>query len=293
MRVLITGAAGQVGSELANRAGVHAISVDRQQLDITDAVAVLQLIQMHKPAVVINAAAYTAVDQAEQDQDRAFAVNRDGPHHLAVACRTLGIPLLHLSTDYVFDGCKTTPYLESDPAAPLGVYARSKWEGEQQIRLHHPEHLILRVSWVFGTRGSNFAKTILRLARERPELRVIADQRGCPTEAGAIAGALLAIAKQHIDGGSVTWGTYHYTGAPETTWYGFANEIVEQAVLLGMIEKKPIIHPITTSEYPLPAPRPANSLLDCTQAERVLGLIRQDWRLGLQDVLKNLTSKQT
>lgn len=293
MRILITGAAGQVGGELVARAEADAISVDRQQLDITDPAAVLQLIETHKPAVVINAAAYTAVDKAEQEPERAFAVNRDGSHNLAVACRALGIPLLHLSTDYVFDGHKATPYLESDPTSPMGVYARSKWEGEQQIRFHHPEHLILRVSWVFGVRGGNFAKTILRLARERPQLRIIADQRGCPTEAGAIADALLMIAKRHISGDAVAWGTYHYTGTPETTWHGFASEIVEQAAALGMIDQRPIVDPITTAEYPLPAPRPANSLLDCTQAKHVLGLMQHDWRQGLQSVLKNLKSSQT
>lgn len=291
MRILITGAAGQVGTELVAKAGDKAIGVDRSQLDISNEAAVLSLLQTHKPSIVINAAAYTAVDKAEQEPDRAFAVNRDGARHLASACRILGIPLLHISTDYVFDGRKPTPYLETDPTSPAGIYARSKCEGEEQIRAQLTEHLILRVSWVFGIQGNNFAKTILRLAGERPELRIIADQHGCPTEAGAIADTLLDLAQRHISGTKLPWGTYHYTGAPATTWHGFATEIVDQALALGMISKAPLVHPITTAEYPLPAPRPANSLLDGVQAESALGLVRQDWRQGLQHVLNNLKSK--
>lgn len=291
MRILITGAAGQVGTELVARAGDQAIGVDRTQLDISDEAAVLRLLQTHKPAIVINAAAYTAVDKAEQEPERAYAVNRDGARHLAMACSAIGIPLLHISTDYVFDGSKSTPYLETDPTSPAGIYARSKCEGDEQIRAHLPEHLILRVSWVFGIQGNNFAKTILRLAGERSELRIIADQHGCPTEAGAIADTLLDLAQRFIRDNALPWGTYHYTGAPETTWHGFAKEIVDQALALGMISKAPLVHAITTAEYPLPAPRPANSLLDGTQAEQVLGLVRQDWRQGLQHVLQNLKSK--
>ena len=290
MRILITGAAGQVGKELVARAGQADIGVDRQQLDICDSSAVSQLLDTHKPGVVINAAAYTAVDKAEQESERAYAVNRDGAAHLASACHALGIPLLHLSTDYVFDGKKSEPYLETDPASPMGVYARSKWEGEQQVRALCPEHIILRVSWVFGAHGNNFVKTILRLARERPELRIIADQRGCPTEAGAIAETLLSLAQRHLHDETLPWGTYHYTGTPGTTWHGFATRIVDEAAALGLIDKKPVVHPITTADYPLPAPRPVNSLLDGTQAEQRLGLTRQDWRLGLYDVLKTLKS---
>lgn len=290
MSILVTGAAGQVGKELIARSGGTAIGTDRSQLDISDEAAVSALLQKLKPSVVINAAAYTAVDKAEQEQERAYAVNRDGARHLAIACRKLSIPLLHISTDYVFDGRKSTPYLETDSPSPEGVYARSKYEGEEQIRTHLPEHLILRVSWVFGVHGNNFAKTILRLARERPELRIIADQRGCPTEAGSIADSLLALAERHIAGETLAWGSYHYTGAPETTWHGFASQIVQEAAALGMISKIPVVHPITTAEYPLPAPRPANSLLDGTLAEQKLGLTRQDWRLGLHHVLKILNS---
>lgn len=293
MRILIIGSAGQVGSELVARAGDQALAADVQQLDICDQAAVSHYLQQHQPAIVINAAAYTAVDKAEQEVESAFAVNRDGPRHLANACRIAGIPLLHLSTDYVFDGKQTTPYLEIDPPSPQGIYARSKCEGEEEIRTHLPEHIILRISWVFGVHGNNFVKTILRLARERPELRIVADQHGCPTEASVVADALLDLARRHLKGTPLPWGTYHYTGTPGTTWHGFATEIIDQAAVLGMIGRKPLVHPIKTEEYPLPSPRPANSMLDCTQAELVLGLERKDWRHGLQYVLQSLKSGNT
>lgn len=288
MRILVVGSAGQVGTELVARAGGQAMGVDRAQLDICDQAAVLHFFEKHQPAIVINAAAYTAVDKAEQEPALAYAVNREGARHLAIACHNARIPLIHISTDYVFDGQKAAPYLETDPPSPMGVYASSKSEGDEQIRAQLAEHLILRVSWVFGVHGNNFAKTILRLASERTELRIVADQHGCPTEAGAIADTLLDLAQRHLHGSALPWGTYHYTGAPATSWHGFAIEIVNQALAMGMISRAPIIHAITTAEYPLPAPRPANSLLDGTLAQRKLGLVRQDWRQGLQHVLKRL-----
>ena len=290
MTILITGANGQVGKELHSLARTQAIALDRSGLDITDGDLTLETLKSIKPQVVINAAAYTAVDKAEQEQAAAYTVNRDGAANLAMACHTLGIPLLHLSTDYVFDGRKKEPYVESDTAAPAGVYAQSKWQGEQRIRALHAQHIILRVSWVFGVHGSNFVKTILRLAKERLELRVIADQHGCPTHAAAIAASLLALVTRIQHEGSLPWGTYHYTGTPATTWHGFATVLVERAQALRLISKAPVVHPITTAEYPLPAPRPANSLLDCSAAETRLGLHRQDWRQGLDDVLKTLAA---
>jgi dTDP-4-dehydrorhamnose reductase len=194
MTLLIVGANGQVGSELRLRQP-DAICLDRAGLDITRRDDTLTTIARLKPSAVINSAAYTAVDKAEKDVEAAFAVNRDGAAHLAEACGIAGIPLLHISTDYVFDGTKKGAYLETDPASPQGIYARSKWEGEQRIRQILPRHFILRVSWVFGAQGNNFVKTILRLARERPELRIVADQHGCPTSAASIAESLLRIAQ--------------------------------------------------------------------------------------------------
>ena len=288
MTILITGANGQVGRELATRADASVLALDRSALDITDRELVLATLQRIRPGVVINAAAYTAVDKAEQEPGKAFSINRDGAACLASACSTLGVPLLHLSTDYVFDGLKMSPYLETDLTSPQGVYARSKWQGEQQIRNGLRQHLILRVSWVFGAHGNNFVKTILRLARERPQLRVIADQHGCPTYAGDIADALLSLARQIQNGQDLVWGTYHYTGTPATTWHGFASEIVSRAYASGLIATAPPVQPISTAEYPLPAPRPANSLLDCSGAENQLGLHRRDWRRGLDHVLQSL-----
>jgi dTDP-4-dehydrorhamnose reductase len=293
VKILITGADGQVGQELRQRAHANAIALGRNGLDISDAAHVNETLRRLRPAAVINAAAYTAVDKAEQEPETAFSINRDGASNLASACSALGIPLLHLSTDYVFDGYKSTPYLETDAVAPAGIYARSKCEGEQFIRDRLEQHIILRVSWVFGAHGKNFVKTILRLARERPELRVIADQHGCPTHAGAIAESLLAVAQRIIDGGPLGWGTYHLTGTPATTWHGFATAIVERAHNLQIIDHVPIVRAITTAEYPLPAPRPINSLLDCRKAEQHLGLKQRDWRQGLESVLQTFKENPT
>ncbi|MEO1632504.1 MAG: dTDP-4-dehydrorhamnose reductase, partial [Bacteroidota bacterium] len=222
MRVLIPGANGQVGRELVARAAQHdieAMGLTRADLDLNDAKAVRAVVQAHQPDAVVNAAAYTAVDRAESEPDLAFAVNRDGPAALAAACADLGIPLVHFSTDYVFDGAKPEPYVEGDPAAPLGVYGQSKWEGEEAVRAALDRHLILRVSWVFSRHGGNFVKTMLRLGREREALRIVADQHGGPTPASAIADAALVTLRQASERND-DWGTYHFCGAPFTTWHG-------------------------------------------------------------------------
>lgn len=288
MRLAIIGAKGQVGWELSRRApmfGHEVLAWDVAELDITDAAAVDRALATSGANAVINAAAYTAVDRAEQEPESAFAVNRDGPAHLAVACARLGIPLLHISTDYVFDGTKTGPYTEDDPAAPLGVYGQSKWEGDEAVRRLLPRHLILRVSWVFGVEGHNFVKTILRLAREREELRVVADQRGCPTYAGDIADVLLELAGRigQIDADNA-WGVYHYCGEPPTTWHGFASAIVERARLDEKLKVRTVT-PITTADYPTPAARPANSVLDCARLTARFGIHPASWREGLATLL--------
>lgn len=283
MTFLITGANGQVGRELIARSDPgEAIALDRTGLDIADSAVVAAVIKRYRPTVVINAAAYTAVDKAESEPQAAYTANRDGPAVLARACATVGIPLLHLSTDYVFDGAQVEPYTEQSPVNPLGVYGHSKWEGERAIRQHLPQHLILRVSWVFGAHGNNFVRTMLRLGRERDELRVVADQRGAPTHAGAIAQALLASARRLPMG--LPWGTYHYTGAPATTWHGFAQTIFEEALALGLLARKPVVHPITTAEYPTPAQRPANSEL-ASMALQALNLHPVAWIDGLRETL--------
>ena len=288
MRLAIIGAKGQVGWELSRRApmfGHEVLAWDVAELDITDAAAVDRALTTSGANAVINAAAYTAVDRAEQEPESAFAVNRDGPAHLAAACARLGIPLLHISTDYVFDGTKTGPYTEDDPAAPLGVYGQSKWEGDEAVRRLLPRHLILRVSLVFGVEGHNFVKTILRLAREREELRVVADQRGCPTYAGDIADVLLELAGRigQIDADNA-WGVYHYCGEPPTTWHGFASAIVERARLDEKLKVRTVT-PITTADYPTPAARPANSVLDCARLTARFGIHPASWREGLATLL--------
>lgn len=287
MRILLTGANGQVGWELVQRAaGRELIACDRNGLDITDAQAVSHAFAASRPQLVINAAAYTAVDRAEQEPEQALAVNRDGPAQLAAACAKLGIPLFHISTDYVFDGTQERPYRETDPPAPLGVYGRSKWAGEEAVRHALPAHLIIRVSWVFGRHGHNFVKTIRRLARERTELKVVADQRGCPTCAGDIADVLWLLADRIAAGQTMVWGTYHYGGAPPTTWYDFARTIVE---LAGNREPLAVqtVSAITTAEYPVAAPRPMNSVLDCQLIRNTFGVAPRPWRAGLEVVLNS------
>lgn len=301
MQIIVTGAHGQVGCELTSRAtalGHSVLAWDRDELDISDGDAVAQTLERNSADLVINAAAYTAVDQAEQESQRAFAVNRDGPAHLAAACARLQIPLLHISTDYVYDGAKIDPYVETDPTTPLGVYGASKLAGDEAIRELLPRHLILRVSWVFGPHGHNFVKTILRLAREREELRIVADQRGCPTYAGDIADVLLELAGRigEIDERKA-WGIYHYCGTPATTWHGFASAIVEQARHEEQRAAKrrmrktapqpaaPLIAQeiiaIPTTAYPTPAARPLNSVLDCTKLLEQFAIEPRPWRTGL------------
>lgn len=287
MNILVTGGAGQVGRELQQHgilAGHTVHAPGRTGLDITDASAVMTYIRSNTPDLVINAAAYTAVDKAEQDAAQAFAINRDGAANLALACAAQAIPLLHISTDYVFDGQKDSPYREDDPVAPLGVYGASKWQGEQQIRAHCQQHIILRTSWVFGAYGQNFVRSMLRLAREREELRVVADQRGCPTPAGAIARVLLNIAGQLAFSCSSVFGTYHYCGSPATSWHGLAEAVVAEAKSLTALTVQQVV-PIRTAEYPTLATRPANSVLDCSRLQDVFAIQPGDWRPELREIL--------
>lgn len=288
MTILVTGASGQVGRECVERGGSGVAGLDRASLDLRDNTAIAEAIERIKPKAVINAAAYTAVDKAEQDSATAFAVNHEAVAALATACAARRIPLLHISTDYVFDGAKSAPYVEDDPVNPLGIYGHSKLQGEQALRATHPQHLILRTSWVFGRYGANFVKTMLRLARERPELRVVADQHGAPTEAGALADTLLALARRAATGESLPWGAYHYSGGPHTTWHGFAEAVIERAARIGLVSKRIPVHPIATQDFPTPARRPANSRLDCSRIREKLGIEIPDWQQGLDRVLSDL-----
>jgi len=290
MRVLVTGAKGQVGSELileGEKRGIQMLATGRAELDITRQDAVNSFIQTQKPDILINAAAYTAVDKAESEPELAYAINRDGAANLAQACADNNIPLMHISTDYVFDGNKEGAYTESETPNPQCIYGKSKLEGERAIESILEQYLILRVSWVFGANGNNFVKTMLRLGKERDVIKVVADQRGGPTWAGDIAATMLNLVKRWGDGEIISWGTYHYSGQPATTWHGFAEAIFEKAEELGIIDKRPRVGPTTTAEYPTLAQRPLNSIFDCCKIAQQLNINQPDWHTGVNSVLIN------
>ncbi|MDX1420980.1 MAG: dTDP-4-dehydrorhamnose reductase [Rubricoccaceae bacterium] len=287
MKLLVTGAGGMLGRALAEEAeGVELVALDRAGLDVTDAEAVRRAVGQHAPAAVVNAAAYTAVDRAEAEPERAFAVNRDGAAHLAVACAEAGLPLLHVSTDYVFDGAKGTPYQEGDAPNPLGVYGQSKWDGEEAVRAALDAHVIVRTAWLFGVHGQSFVKTILRLAGERETLRVVADQRGCPTAAADLAAALLRIAHAVTEDAG-RWGTYHLAGHPPTTWHGLAEAVVEEARRWRPLAVQSV-EPIRTEDYPTAARRPSVVALDGGKVERAFGIGAPPWRPALGRVVARL-----
>ncbi|BAP78491.1 dTDP-4-dehydrorhamnose reductase [Pseudomonas sp. MT-1] len=291
MRILVCGAGGQVGHELINRAsgyGLEALGMTRDNLDITDAGQVADLVSRLKPGLIINAAAYTHVDNAETHSERAYSVNRDGAERLAQAARQACIPLLHISTDYVFSGNAQAPYREEDEVAPTGVYGASKLAGEAAIQAVLDEHLILRTSWVYGVHGHNFVKTMLRLGCQRDALSVVADQYGCPTQAGSIADALLELAQRYAQNGVLAWGLYHYSGRSPCTWFDFAVEVFRQAEAKGMLATRPKVSPISTAQYPTPARRPAWSVLDCSKFETTFGIETHDWHDDLSIVLDAL-----
>ncbi|MYE24929.1 MAG: dTDP-4-dehydrorhamnose reductase [Gammaproteobacteria bacterium] len=289
MKVLVTGAAGQVGSELS-RLGTKAfqpIGLSRDDLDITDAAAVARTVERIQPQAVVNCAAYTAVDRAENDEKTAHAVNVEAVANLAAACANFSAALVHLSTDYVFDGKSSAPYREDDPTGPLGVYGRTKELGERAVRAGAPRHIILRVSWVFGTLGTSFVDTMLRLARKRPELTVVDDQIGAPAPAKAVAETLRTICLGTANREDL-WGTYHFSAEPTVSWCGFAGQIVKEAERLGLIEQAPEVRAIPTTEYPTPAMRPLNSRLNATHLARTFGIQPPDWRPHLRAYLKSL-----
>jgi dTDP-4-dehydrorhamnose reductase len=290
MKVLVTGARGQVGAELVlygKKMGLNLLATGHHELDITSYVAVNTYIEHENPDIVINAAAYTAVDKAEAEPDLAFLINRDGPSHLALICSKHRIPLLHISTDYVFDGTKGSPYEENDQPNPQSIYGKSKLEGEQAVKQNLVEHLILRVAWVFGAYGHNFVRTMLRLGGERKEIRVVSDQHGSPTWAGDIARTLITILVRYRNQQDLPWGTYHYTGYPSTTWYGFSKAIFDIAVEKNLLDHVPKLEAIATEEYPTPAHRPANSILNCEKIAHVFEIKQADWSIGLKNVLNN------
>ncbi len=286
--VLLTGAGGQVAWVIERRAAAAGISIKalgKLELDITDNSAVHSLVSSFGPKVVVNAAAYTAVDTAEADKERAFAVNRDGPGYLAGVCAAREIPLIHISTDYVFDGAGKAPYTEEDFTAPVGVYGDSKLAGEVAVRAFLDRHVIVRTAWVYGVHGNNFVKAMLRLGRERDVLRVVNDQHGSPTFAGDLADALIVLARRLI-GETLpeeAYGTFHYTGGGAISWHGFAGRIFDLAA--RELGRRPKVEPITTAEYPTPAKRPANSVLDCRKIGRIHGIMQRPWEDALKEML--------
>jgi dTDP-4-dehydrorhamnose reductase len=288
--IAIIGSNGQLGWELVRRGqrgGLSILALDYPEIDISDPAAIDSRIDFSKIDLIINAAAYTAVDRAESEPEVAFAVNRDGPANLARRCRNRGIPLIHVSTDYVFDGTKQGAYIEEDPVVPLGVYGESKAAGEADVRKMLPEHFILRTAWLCGIHGHNFVKTILKLGRERDTLKVVSDQFGCPTIAADLAEAILELVRHAGKKQPVKWGTYHYCGAGKTTWHGFAKAIFEIARQYEKFAVKEIL-PISTAEYPTPVKRPANSVLDCSKIERNFGIRPRPWKEGLAEMIRRL-----
>ena len=288
-KILVFGRNGQVASELRRAPWPPGFSVecrDRAQVDITRPDDVRRAVAGSGAAVVVNAAAYTGVDQAESEPESAFAVNRDGAAHVAEASAKAGAALVHISTDYVFDGRKDGAYLEDDLVHPLSVYGASKEAGERAVREALARHVILRTAWVYSPHGGNFVKTMLRLGSERDELNIVDDQRGCPTAAADIAGAIVGVVTWLAAGKTDGFGTFHFCGAGATTWYGFAGAIFELAAAHGA--KVPRVNPITTADFPTPASRPKNSVLDCTRIGRVYGIEPRPWRDGLAECIDEL-----
>jgi dTDP-4-dehydrorhamnose reductase len=293
MKILLTGAQGQLGSEVNRHKGFkekhQVIAMSRQELNIADAETVRATLHLHRPNAIINTAAYTLVDKAESESDKAFEVNAKALEYLATACQELNIPLLHISTDYVFNGQKPTSYVESDNIEPINVYGMSKWQGEEKLRSIAAKHIILRVSWVYGYYGQNFVKTILRLARERKELNIVNDQRGCPTAAKEIAQMLYALIEK-IDSGEQAWGTYHFCNGPSTNWYDFAKAIVAHAKNYEPLQVEKIL-PIQTKDYPTPARRPSNSELCCNKLIDTFAIVPRNWQEVLPEVIEEIYAK--
>lgn len=277
--ILVFGKTGQIATELQRVSGVMALG--REDVDLSDPAACAAAIREHAPKAVINAAAYTAVDEAEDEEHLATVINGEAPTAMAKACAELGIPLVHISTDYVFNGLGNTPYRPEDATEPQNAYGRSKQAGETGIRESGGVYAILRTSWVVSAHGGNFVKTMLRLSKTRDALNVVVDQIGGPTPAEDIAKACLQIANQLIQDKAKS-GTYHFSGAPDVSWAEFASKIFAQA------GRTVIVTPISTAEYPTPAKRPLNSRMDCHSTEQVFGIKRPNWQDGLNEILKHL-----
>ncbi|UEM38244.1 dTDP-4-dehydrorhamnose reductase [Pectobacterium aquaticum] len=281
MKILLTGANGQLGRCFQDRLPTEweILATDTAELDITDLARVEEIVKDFQPDAIVNAAAYTAVDKAESEPELAEKINVTGPENLAIAASKQGIRLVHVSTDYVFDGNATEPYHEDSATNPLSVYGKTKLAGEQAVTQAAPETIIVRTAWVFSEYGNNFVKTMLRLAKERDTLSIVNDQRGCPTYAGDIAQAIIALLQQQAAGG-----IYHYTGDKEVSWFEFAQAIFTVAVQKAVLSKAPTLTPITTAQYPTPAHRPAYSTLAGDKIKG-LGITLSDWQSALSTTI--------
>jgi dTDP-4-dehydrorhamnose reductase len=286
--ILVTGGSGQVGGALLQLApsDIEIVAPARSELDLTNPAALAAIVGSRSWKAVVNCAAYTAVDKAESDVVAAWQVNALAPAALAAATSAAGIPLIHISTDYVFDGSKAGPYREDDPVAPIGVYGASKLGGEVAVRTANPAHVILRTAWVVSATGHNFVKTMLRLGAERPQLRVVADQQGCPTSADDIARAILTILDRIGQG---TYGTYHFVNGGAATWHGLAEAVFERAASHG--RPAPAVEAIATSDYPTPAARPANSRLATDKITRDFGIVPRDWKDAVDEIVDTLVKE--
>ncbi len=295
MKILVTGSNGQLGKELTRQGEDFHVTIlpfDLPELDITDQRRVEETLSATRPDILVNAAAYTLVDQAEDEPEIAFKVNRDGPECLARICRDADIPMIHISTDYVFAGDRTEPYLEQDSIAPMGVYGRSKAEGEIRVQDCLNAHIIVRTSWLYGIYGNNFVKTMLRLGTEKPIIQVVSDQFGCPTRAADLAEAILRIAGKAKESGPEKWGIYHFCNAGVISWYQFAKEIFHLAEKYGY-RPVPTIVPISTDQYPVKAKRPAYSALNCHRIKKVFGIEQKHWSESLAAVIEGIFSEKT
>jgi len=289
VKILVVGSNGQVGNCLKDEAssfGFSVVGYDLPEIDITSLESVKSVFEKEKPELLINAAAFTAVDKAEEEVELSYLVNDKGTENLAIACNSSGIPFFHISTDYVFDG-EEGMYMEDSPVNPQSVYGASKLAGEISAKNYCTKTLILRTSWVFSSYGNNFLKTMVKLARTRDELGIVSDQKGAPTSARDIAKALLLFATEFKAGKDI-FGTYHFTGSPYATWYDFAKQIFQDAETAKLIDKQPKVNAIKTSEYPLPAKRPMDSRLDCSKIFNNLDNIKNDWRPEVARIVQKL-----
>ncbi|GIU12370.1 NAD(P)-dependent oxidoreductase [Shewanella sp. c952] len=288
MRVLITGCHGQVGHSLSEKLTKNkdttVLALDRDCLDITNQAAVKAAVTEFQPSIIINAAAHTAVDKAEEEVELSYAINRDGPKYLAEAAQDLGAAILHISTDYVFDGNKVGEYAENDTTNPQGVYGESKLAGEVVVAEACDKYIILRTAWVFGENGNNFVKTMLRLGATRDTLNIVGDQFGGPTYAGDIAKALIQIAERIAQGDAIEYGVYHFSGLPHVSWYEFAETIFDTAFEQGVMKKKLNLTSIATEQYPTLAKRPSNSCLSNEKINNVFLIEPSDWKIALNNI---------